>query len=243
MHPEPVSLFIAFSAGFLSFVSPCVLPVVPSYVSYITGLSLKDLSERGKTDTIAIQNSLMFIFGFSSIFIFFGASATAIGHFLLTYQAIIRRVGGLMVIVFGLYLLGLIKPAIFMRDRRFQFQNKPSGLFGSYLVGVAFGAGWTPCVGPILGSILLYAGTTGSVATGMFLLAAYSMGLGIPLFLSSVGMYHFLVSYKEVARWGGVISGISGALLVLFGLLLFTNTMTRITSGLDKAGIGWSIGQ
>lgn len=243
---ENVSLFIAFSAGLLSFVSPCVLPVIPSYISYITGLSLEELtSSEGKARAreVAIKNSLMFIGGFSFIFILLGASATLIGRFFLTYQSVIRQIGGLLIIFFGLYIMGLIKPSLLMRDARFHFQSKPAGYFGSFLVGVAFGAGWTPCVGPILGSILLYASASGSVATGITLLTAYSLGLGLPLFLSSLGVQSFLVYFKKTVRYMRWISATSGVFLVAVGFLIFTNSLTRLTSFFTQIGIGWSIGQ
>lgn len=237
---------IAFSAGFLSFISPCVLPIVPSYVSYITGLSLDELTSPGgkkRARQIAMKNSLIFILGFSTIFIFFGASATLIGRFFLSNQAIIRKIGGVVIIFFGLYIMGLFKFSILARDTRFQFQTKPAGYIGSYLVGIAFGAGWTPCVGPILGSILLYASSTGSVLTGVQLLSVYSIGLGLPLFLSSLGVQSFLFYFKKSARYMGWISGASGAFLVAVGFMIFTNSLTRFTSFLTQIGFGWTIGQ
>ncbi len=243
---ENISLFIAFSAGLLSFVSPCVLPVIPSYISYITGLSLEELtSSEGKARAreVAMKNSLMFIGGFSSIFILLGASATLIGRFFLIYQSAIRQIGGVLIIFFGLYIMGLIKPSLLMRDARFHFQSKPAGYLGSFLVGMAFGAGWTPCVGPILGSILLYASASGSVTTGVVLLAAYSLGLGFPLFLSSLGVQSFLVYFKRTARHMRWISATSGVFLVAVGFLIFTNSLTRLTSFFSQIGLGWSIGQ
>ncbi|MFQ5598327.1 MAG: cytochrome c biogenesis CcdA family protein [Nitrospiria bacterium] len=241
-----ISYMIAFSAGFLSFISPCVLPLVPSYVSYITGLSLDELTApegKARAREIAIKNSLMFILGFSTIFIFFGASATFIGRFFLSNQAIIRQIGGALIIFFGLYITGIFKLSFLAKDTRFQFQRKPSGYVGSYLVGIAFGAGWTPCVGPILGSILLYASTSGSVIIGIQLLAAYSVGLGLPLFLSSLGVQSFLFYFKKTARYMGWISGASGAFLIAVGIMIFTNSLTRLTSFLTQIGFGWTIGQ
>jgi cytochrome c-type biogenesis protein len=243
---QNMSFFIAFSAGFLSFISPCVLPLVPSYVSYITGLSLDELTSpegKARAREVAIKNSLMFILGFSTIFIFFGASATFMGRFFLSNQAIIRKIGGILIVFFGLYIMGLIRPSLLMRDARFHFQNKPAGYIGSYLVGIAFGAGWTPCVGPILGSILLYASTTGSVFIGVQLLAVYSLGLGLPLFLSSLGVQTFLVYFKKTSRYLRFVSGASGVFLVVVGLLIFTNSLTRLTSFFTEIGFGWTIGQ
>lgn len=243
---QNMNFFIAFSAGFLSFISPCVLPLIPSYISYITGLSLDELTssqEKARARDVAMKNSLMFILGFSTIFIFFGASATLIGRFFLSNQAVIRKIGGVLIIFFGLYIMGLIKPSLLMRDARFHFQNKPAGYLGSYLVGIAFGAGWTPCVGPILGSILLYASTSGSVFTGVQLLAVYSFGLGLPLFLSSLGVQTFLTYSKKTSRHMRWVSSASGVFLIVVGLMIFTNSLTRLTSFFTDFGIGWTIGQ
>ncbi len=247
MTPEAnISYMIAFSAGFLSFISPCVLPLVPSYVSYITGLSLDELTaEDGKSRAraLAMKNSLTFILGFSTIFIFFGASATFMGKFFLSNQTIIRQLGGGLIVFFGLYIMGIFKLSFLARDARFHFKNKPAGYIGSYLIGIAFGAGWTPCVGPILGSILLYASTTGSVMTGIQLLSVYSIGLGLPLFLSALGVQSFLFYYKKTTRYMGWISGASGAFLVAVGVMIFSNNLTRFTSFLTQIGFGWTIGQ
>ncbi len=241
-----MSYMIAFSAGFLSFISPCVLPLVPSYISYITGLSLDELTSpegKARAREIALKNSVMFILGFSTIFIFFGASATYIGKFFLTNQNIIRQIGGLIIIFFGLYIMGVFKFAFMSRDTRHQFQRKPAGFVGSYFVGIAFGAGWTPCVGPILGSILLYASTTGSVMVGIQLLAVYSLGLGLPLFLSALGVQSFLLYFKKTKQYLGWISSASGAFLVAVGVMIFTNSLTRLSSFLTEIGFGWTIGQ
>lgn len=243
---QSISLFIAFSAGFLSFVSPCVLPLVPSYVSYITGLSLDELtSEEGKKRArqVAIKNSLMFILGFSAIFIALGASATMIGRFSLTHQGAIRKIGGAVVIFFGLYVMGLIKPSLLMRDARFHLQSKPAGYVGSFIVGIAFAAGWTPCVGPILGTILLYASGSNSIWAGMGLLTAYSLGLGLPLFVSALSVQSFLSYFKKTVRYMWLVSGVSGIFLVAVGVMIFTNSLTRLTSFLSTIGIGWTIGQ
>ncbi|HEY7532631.1 MAG TPA: cytochrome c biogenesis protein CcdA, partial [Nitrospiraceae bacterium] len=175
---QNISVIAAFSAGLLSFVSPCVLPLVPSYVSYITGLSveqLTDATERSKFKKAIIVNALLFIAGFSAVFITFGASASFLGQMLITYQDHVRRIGGLLIIIFGLYLLGILNLNFLQMEHRYQFRNRPAGYFGSFLIGIAFAAGWTPCVGPVLGTILLYASTTDSLASGVILLTAYSL--------------------------------------------------------------------
>ncbi len=244
MEAAPISLLIAFSAGFLSFVSPCVLPLIPSYLSYITGLSLNEMTASGgETRRVMTRNAMAFILGFSTLFIFFGASATFLGRFLLTYQAQIRQGGAVLIILFGLYTLGIVNPAFLARDARFHFQDKPAGLIGSFFVGVAFGAGWTPCVGPILGSILLYASTTGSMWNGITLLAVYSLGLGLPFFLSSLGVHAFLARSRSVGRHMKAITRVSGLLLVVIGLLLLTNSLARLTNFFSEIGMGWTVGQ
>ncbi|THJ17366.1 MAG: cytochrome c biogenesis protein CcdA [Nitrospira sp. CG24B] len=241
-----ISLIAAFSAGLLSFVSPCVLPLVPSYISYITGLSveqLTDVSERMKFRKAIIVNSLLFIGGFSSVFIAFGASASFLGQILITYQDLIRRIGGVLIIVFGLYLLGILNLKFLKMEQRYQFRNRPAGYLGSFLIGVAFAAGWTPCVGPVLGSILLYASTTDSLLSGVVLLTFYSLGLGLPLFLTALGVDRFLAYFKEVRVYLWGVSTVSGVLLILVGVMIYANSLTMVTSFLERYGIGWYFGQ
>jgi cytochrome c-type biogenesis protein len=244
--PETISFFIAFMAGFLSFVSPCVLPLVPSYVSYITGLSLgqlTDKSERQHIRWITLQNSLLFILGFTLVFIAFGASATYIGHLLLTYQQLIRKLGGILVVIFGLMIMGVFKIPFLMSYKQYQFKNRPVGAIGTVLVGVVFAAAWTPCVGPILGTILLYASTTHSVTSGIQLLLIYSIGLGLPLLVTSLAINTFLTSFQKIKDYLWIISMISGLFLIAIGIMIFTNSFTLLTAWLTKHGIGWYIGQ
>lgn len=241
-----ISLIAAFSAGLLSFVSPCVLPLVPSYISYITGLSveqLTDASERSKFKKAIIVNALIFIAGFSAVFIAFGASASLIGQMLITYQDHIRRIGGLLIVIFGLYLLGILNINFLKMEHRFQFRNRPVGYLGSFLIGVAFAAGWTPCVGPVLGTILLYAGTTDSLWSGVMLLTSYSLGLGLPLFLTALGVDRFLAYFKQARAYLWGVSTVSGVLLVVVGVMIYANSLTMITSFLERYGIGWYLGQ
>ncbi len=241
-----ISFMIAFSAGLLSFISPCVLPLVPSYVSYITGLSLEELStseDKRRMREIAIKNSLIFILGFSTIFTLLGASTTYLGQFFLSNQSIIRQIGGVVIVLFGLYIMGLLKFAVFARDTRFHFKSRPAGYLGSYFIGVAFGAGWTPCVGPILGSILIYASTSGSVMTGIELLAVYSLGLGLPLLLASVGIQSFLFYFKKMVRYMNWISRASGGFLVVVGIMIFTNSLARLTTFFIEMGLASGAGQ
>jgi len=242
-----VSLFAAFTAGLLSFISPCVLPLVPSYLSYITGLSVENLAkveERERFQSAILLNALLFIAGFSTVFIAFGASASLIGQVLYEYQDMIRKIGGILIIVFGLYLLGILKLNVLMTERRLvHFESRPVGYLGSFLIGTAFAAGWTPCVGPVLGTILAYASTTESMSGGVMLLSAYSFGLGLPFFLTAFGMDTFLSYFKNFRTYLGGVSFVSGGLLVLVGLMIFTDSVTLFTSFLERNGIGWYLGQ
>ena len=242
-----ISLFAAFSAGLLSFVSPCVLPLVPSYLSYITGLSvekLADVDAREQFRRTIIFNSLLFIAGFSSVFIAFGASASLVGQLLYEYQDIIRKVGGVLIILFGLYLLGLFKAQFLMTEHRLiSFESRPVGYIGSFLIGTAFAAGWTPCVGPVLGAILAYASTTDSMKDGVILLTTYSAGLGLPFFLTALGVDRFLNYFKQLRVYLGGVSMVSGGVLILVGVMLYADSLVVFTSFLDRNGIGWYIGQ
>ena len=242
-----ISLFAAFSAGLLSFISPCVLPLVPSYLSYITGLSVENLAkveERERFKSAIMVNAILFIAGFSTVFIAFGASASLIGQVLYEYQDIIRKIGGILIIIFGLYLLGILKLNIFMTERHLvHFESRPVGYLGSFLIGTAFAAGWTPCVGPVLGTILAYASTTESMSGGVMLLSAYSFGLGLPFFLTAFGMDTFLSYFKSLCSYLGGVSFVSGGLLILVGIMIFTDSVTLFTSFLERNGIGWYIGQ
>jgi cytochrome c-type biogenesis protein len=244
--PQTISYTIAFTAGFLSFVSPCVLPLVPSYLSYITGLSLEEMTNpEGKKQVrwVTLKNSLLFIFGFSLVFIAFGASATAVGQALLVYQGLLRKIGGVLIVVFGLYLIGILKIPFFMTYRQYRFQNRPTGAIGSVLIGIAFAAGWTPCVGPILGTILLYASTTQSMLSGIQLLSVYSLGLGLPLLATAMGVNAFLTSFKSLKEYMWVVSLVSGLFLIVVGVLIFTNSLRILAAWLTRYGIGWSFGQ
>lgn len=239
-------MLAAFTAGLLSFISPCVLPLVPSYISYITGLSveqLADATERHKQRKPIVVNSLIFIAGFSSVFIAFGASASLIGQMLITYQDYIRKIGGLLIIVFGLYLLGVLNLGFLTSEKRLHFRSRPAGYLGSFLIGVAFAAGWTPCVGPVLGTILLYASTTDSLAAGVMLLASYSLGLGVPLFMTSLGVDSFLAYFKRVRAYLWGVSAVSGLCLVAVGVMIYANSLSLLTGFLERYGIGWYFGQ
>ncbi len=234
---ESVPLLVAFSAGLLSFLSPCVLPLVPSYVTFVTGLSL-DEEERELTPPAvrraAVLHSLAFIGGFSVVFVVLGASATAAGQFFREHQIAIRKVGGVLVVLFGLYLLGLLPLRFLSLERRVHLGDKPVGYLGTALVGVAFAAGWTPCIGPILGTILTLAATAEQVRTGVLLLAVYALGLGLPFFLASIGTTSFLTLFGRFKRFLRPVSLISGGLLVVVGVLIFTNYLALLSTYLNR---------
>ncbi len=221
----------AFAAGLLSFLSPCVLPLVPSYLSFVTGLGMEEL-ESGDAELrrTTMIHSLLFVAGFSSIFLALGASASFLGQILREYQVWIARIGGVIVLLFGLHLLGLTPFRWLQRERRMHLERKPVGYVGSFLVGVTFGAGWTPCIGPILGGILTFAATRQTLGEGVLLLAFYSAGLAVPFILSAVGFTWFLATFKRLRRHIVWVERTSGALLVLVGLLLLSGQFTMLAS-------------
>ncbi|OGL06503.1 MAG: cytochrome C biogenesis protein [Candidatus Rokubacteria bacterium RIFCSPLOWO2_02_FULL_68_19] len=229
---ESLGVAVAFGAGLLSFLSPCVLPLFPSYLSFITGMSVDRLAadvsagSRGRV----ILHSLAFIVGFSLVFIALGASFSAAGQFLLDYRGWIRIGGGLLIIVFGLSIAGILRIGIFGRTRQIEIKMKPAGYIGTFAVGVTFAIGWTPCVGPILGSILTLAGTAETVRTGIGLLMAYSAGLALPFFLSSLALGGFLKFFKRYRAVMPVVERVAGGLLVLVGLLVVTNYFVVLNS-------------
>jgi cytochrome c-type biogenesis protein len=234
---QQVSLLAAFVAGLVSFVSPCVLPLVPSYITFITGLSFDELTatEQGpRVRRLTIIHSLGFILGFSMVFIALGATATATGQFLRTHQDTLRIVGGILIVFFGIYLTGLIKIRFLNREQKFRLSGKPLGVFGSILVGITFAAGWTPCIGPILASILLYASTAQTVGTGILLLSVYSLGLGIPFLIASLGMNSFLAASKGLRRQLRTIEVVSGVILIIFGVSLATNLFSHFVAFLAR---------
>jgi len=234
---ENVSFFVALGAGLLSFLSPCVLPLVPSYLSFITGISLDDLLKKGRTPKVrklTIIHSLMFILGFSIIFILLGASASFVGEILTRYQGWIARIGGAFIIFLGIHFTGLINLNFLQREKKFHFREKPIGYLGSFLVGVVFAAGWTPCIGPILASILFYASTTNSIFSGITLLAIYSAGFALPFFLVSLGLEAFMERYQKLKRHLRLISIISGVFLIGVGILLMTNYFSILTVAFNR---------
>jgi cytochrome c-type biogenesis protein len=226
-----VGILIALSAGVLSFLSPCVLPLVPSYVAFITGMSLDDL-EEGIERSRVFRTALLFTLGFSIVFMILGASASFLGQFLKSYELWVARVGGVILIVLGLHLVGLFRITPLLRERRVHLTGTPLGAMGAVGVGMAFGAGWTPCIGPVLGGILTYATVQDTFWSGVGLLGVYSAGLAIPFLLSAVALDRFLSAFKRIRRFLPAIQIASGVLLVLLGVLLVTGAFTLLTTWL-----------
>ena len=235
-QPQEISVLIAFSAGLLSFISPCVLPLVPSYITYITGISFKELTDaEGKTKVkvATLFHSLLFIIGFSTIFVLMGASASYLGQLMVRYQYWIMKAGGVLIIILGIHFIGIINIPFLQMEKRFEMRKKPLGYIGSFLVGVIFAAGWTPCIGPILSTILIYASTSKSYTTGVLLLTVYSMGLGVPFLLSSLAFNSFLSAFERIKRYMRVITMVSGFFLIGIGILFLTDSFKEINQYLN----------
>lgn len=224
-----VSLVAAFGAGFLSFISPCVLPLIPGYISYVSGMSLEDMrtADTGARRRLMIA-TLLFILGFSIVFMAMGASASAIGALLLQHVRIVQKIAGVIIIILGLHLIGLFRIRFLDRDTRVQTSRKPATPIGAVVVGMAFGFGWTPCIGPILSGILTIAGSKSTIGEGVLLLAVYSAGLGVPFFLTSLAIDRFFAASAKVRRYYRAIEFVSGALLILLGVLMVTGRFTLI---------------
>jgi cytochrome c-type biogenesis protein len=231
MESSSIGLYLAFSAGLLSFLSPCVLPLIPSYVTFITGLGLDDVQHARRA---ALLHGLLFVAGFSIIFVALGATATVLGRSIFAQRDWLSRIGGALIVLFGLYLLGVLNWGIFARERRLHLASKPVGYLGTLFVGIAFGAGWTPCIGPILGSILVYTSSSGAeLPRGIALLSAYSLGLAIPFLLSAVLVERFLQFFQRMRRGMMWVTRGAGAVMVAIGILMMTNYMTILSSYLQ----------
>jgi cytochrome c-type biogenesis protein len=230
-----IGIAVAFAAGVLSFLSPCVLPLVPSYLSFVSGVGMEDLEQGGgDVRRTAFIHSLFFVLGFSLVFLALGASATLVGRMLREYQVWIARIGGFVIALFGLYLLGL-RPGMFLqRERRVHLRNKPLGYLGSTLVGITFGAGWSPCIGPILGGILTFAATRQTMGEGLMLLGFYSAGLAVPFLVSSLALSWFLSTFERFKKWIPWVERISGVLLLAVGILLMSGRFTALAAWMTR---------
>jgi cytochrome c-type biogenesis protein len=232
-----VSIYMAFGAGLISFLSPCVLPLVPGYISFISGVSVNEM-RRGRdsrdsgsrsTGTVFV-NSLFFVLGFSLVFILLGASATWAGRLVSSNIWLLTKIAGAIIVFFGLFKVGLFKLLFFQRQATIRITHKKWGLLGAFLIGAAFGFGWTPCIGPILAGILAYAGTLEKVGQGVGLMAIYALGLGIPFLLAALGIRRFLGFFERIKKHLGKIEVISGIVMVVLGLLIFFNKLLLVTA-------------
>ena len=236
MLTTQVSVFAAFIAGLLSFLSPCVLPLVPAYISFMSGVSIEDLQQEDRKNVLrkTIITSLAFILGFSLVFVLLGATATAVGKLLLSKVTLISKIAGVIVIILGLHFLGLFEKSLqFLNyERRFHVQKIQSGIIGSFVIGLAFAFGWTPCVGPILGPILFLAGGQKTVWQGIFLLSIYSLGLGVPFLLTAIATHSFLNLLNKVKRHFKTLEIISGVFLIIIGVLMVTGRFSILAAKL-----------
>ena len=241
---ENVTLLAAFGAGLLSFISPCVLPLIPGYLSYISGLSLDEMRGSPGTGVTAVAvaapdarrriilSSLAFILGFSIVFVALGASASAVGQFLMSRLSLLGKIAGAIIIVFGLHTMGVLRIEWLYQEKRVQTSQRPAGFLGATLVGIALAFGWTPCIGPILAGILAVAATQDTVGSGVRLLSAYSMGLAIPFFATALAINRFFSAFAKIRKHYHKVELVSGALLVVIGALIFTNQFTVIAQWL-----------
>ncbi|MFA1822170.1 cytochrome c biogenesis CcdA family protein [Virgibacillus oceani] len=220
-----INIFIAFGAGFLSFISPCVLPLYPAFLSYITGMSVSEIKEENtKMNKKALLHTIFFLIGFSSIFIMIGFTTSAVSELLLTYQDIIRQIGAVLIVFFGLVIVGVLNFNFLMKDRKVTFKNRPSGFFGSFIIGMAFSLGWTPCMGPILAIVLSLAATNPDI--GMIMMISYILGFSIPFLLLSF----FIGKLKWIRKHSIRLIKIGGYIMIFMGIALFFDWITKLTS-------------
>jgi cytochrome c-type biogenesis protein len=235
MGEQVVTYPAAFIAGLVSFISPCVLPVIPGYLSFISGVSAESMHDPGRrseiTRTVA-WHSLFFILGFSTVFILLGWTASSLGQFLLSYLHIFNRIAGVLLVLFGLHVMGVLRIPFLNYEKRFQARSKPIGVWGAFLIGLAFAFGWTPCIGPILAGVLTMAAQADSQWQGVGLLSVYSAGLGIPFFLTALAFQRFLGFFRWMRNHMRAVEIVSGLFLVAVGVLVFTNSLTVIAARL-----------
>lgn len=217
-----LNIWLAFGAGLLSFISPCCLPIYPAFLSYITGKSFDNNSSSTNVTLKSLLNTLFFILGFSSIFIALGFSTSIIGSIFINYQDLIRQLGAILIVFFGVVILGLYKPKIMMQEKRYMFKSRPSGYIGTFFIGMAFAAGWTPCTGPILASVISLSATNPS--SGLIYMIAYSLGFSIPFFVLSF----FLGKVKLFNKYSNRIMKIGGVIMIFMGIILYFDWLTKI---------------
>lgn len=233
-----VSFPLAFAAGVVSFLSPCVLPIVPGYLTFVSGMTLDELQagDTRRARRRAVTHAVLFGSGFGLVFMTLGAAASAAGQALAQWLPLITRIGGVVVLVFGLYLVGAIRFGWLSRERRFHLSSRPSGWLGSVAVGIAFGAGWTPCIGPVLASILLFAGLEATMTEATLLLATYGLGLAVPFVGAAVAFNWFLAGSKRIQAWLPWVERGAGVVLILLGGLMVTGHFIALTAYLADLG-------
>jgi cytochrome c-type biogenesis protein len=230
-----VGLAAAFAAGILSFLSPCVLPLIPAYLSFMTGLTTAELSAPGRRSAEILVPAVLFVLGFSTVFVALGATASVLGQLLVQYRVVLEKVGGLFIIAFGVLMLGIIKvPWLYGEARADMSSSRTFGRAASFAMGMAFAAGWTPCVGPILGTILAMASATGSVARGTMLLLAYSLGLGLPFLLVALLFDRATPLLKWLSRHSLAVNRFAGAVLIVVGVLILTGRLGVLATWLSR---------
>lgn len=227
-----VSFAAAFGAGLLSFLSPCVLPLVPPYICFIGGLTLDQLAEEQTAGSVAgrrvLVSALAFVLGFTTVFVALGATASVLGQAVSAHYDLLGKIAGVVIIILGLHFLGVFRIALLYRDARFHLESRPAGILGAYVVGLAFAFGWTPCVGPVLAAILFVAGAEESAVQGSLLLATYSLGIGLPFLAAALAARPFMAFMARFRRYLGVVEKVMGALLVTTGVLFLTGTVSEI---------------
>ena len=225
---ENISILLAFSAGLLSFLSPCVLPLVPAYITYLTGTSIAELS-NGRARLNTLWNAAGFVMGFSIIFVILGISVTSLGKLLAANKDVLRKVGGIIIIILGLHMTGFFKIKLFYTEKRLFSYGEDNRHISPVLMGMSFAAGWTPCIGPILSSILIYAGSMETISKGIFLLISYSLGLAVPFILTALAIGSFTKYFRKFSRYLPVVSVVSGLLLIVMGIMVFTNKVNILS--------------
>lgn len=225
-----LSVLIVFLQGMASFFSPCVLPLIPAYLTYLTGQSAEAMIHDVKAHRILIWNGLAFVIGFTVIFVLLGATASGIGRFLFKNSQLFRQISGGVVIIFGLFHMGLIPISFLNYEKRFQIVGKTPGLTSSALMGMGFSFGWTPCIGPVLSAVLVLAGKSSTIWDGVSLLAVYSLGLGIPFLVLSVFLKYLWKYIRGLYKYMRIIKTVSGAILAVIGILILTNNFGYFAS-------------
>ncbi len=232
---QNISIWMAVAAGLVSFLSPCVLPLVPGYISFLSGVSVQQMQAAADGQIIpakikrrVLLSAALFVAGFSAVFIVLGATATLLGGLISAKLSLLTKLAGVVIFIFGIIKLGLVRWLFLFKDVRFNLNHNRWGLPGAALLGAAFAFGWTPCVGPILGAILMYAGTLGNAVQGVWLLLAYALGLGVPFLLMAAGVGQFMRFFQRFKKFTGLIEKISGAVMAVLGVMVFTNSLILI---------------